>query len=292
MKRNELLERVVEDKTPYRKNLDIPEEIGFGYEVEMGVTEEDFSNICKNFKYSGWSRTTDPSIETLFGLELISPVYHNSKNTYNELKLISEYLKKYNKDFSWASFQLNIDNIFRDEESMYKFLCFFSAYEDILYHFSQGNDKYIRHNAFRFSNSIGRIIYKAKSYDEAFDKLKNRKDLSLNLKKHNNGIPKIIEFRQPNGTDDSWLWQNYTNTFIKLMLCVNKGKYDEDKVKDYLKRFKRANVGIPNNHILNIDKTIEFCNTIFKSDKEKLYFMKQYLSGLSDNRILSLRNKK
>ena len=290
MLKNELLEAVVYDKTPYRKKLDIPDDIGVGYEIEMGVTEDNFSQICKNFSFPGWSRTTDPSIETLFGLELISPIYRNSKTTYKELKEISEYLKKYEKDFSWASFQVNVDNIFSNYEDMYKFLCFFAAYEDVLYHFCQGKDTHLRHNAFKFSNTIGQIMYNANNYEEAFEKLKNRKDLSISLKKNNYiKIPKVIEYRQPNGTDDSWLWQNYSNTFISMMMAIKQSNIDYDKVRQYLKRFKRANAGIPYDHQLNVGKATEFIDTIFKNDKDKLYFMKQYLSGLSDKQILQLR---
>ena len=292
MVKNDILEAIVTDDTPYRKNLEIPDSIGFGYEVEMGVTEENFDSICKNFSFPGWSRTTDPSIETLFGLELISPVYRNSKNTYKELKAISEYLSKYEKDFSWASFQLNIDNIFSNKEDMYNFLCFFAAYEDVLYHFCQGKDTHIRHNAFRFSNTIGKVMYKSKNYDEAFEKLHNRKDISLNLKKNYMSIPKIIEFRQPNGTDDCWLWQNYTNVFINSMLAIKNNKnIDYDKVRNYLKRFKKSTEGIPYDHILKVSKAFEFCDIIFQNDKDKLYFMKQYLNGLSDKKILQLKDE-
>ena len=283
MTKKEILESVVSQKFPYRKTINIPKNIGFGYEIEMGLGLIDHAKIYNDFSKSKYEVAPESNMYNkthILGTEIVTPVFYNNEKSWKELKKLSDKLKTYKANFDYYSFQVNVDDNNGIYQNPLKFIKFFTAYEDIIYTISKGYDKDLRkgidiyaHSCLHGLNNID--LNDPKSIYMLNLQFYRNKFYALSLKN------KIIEFRTPNSTFDAWLWQNYANIFTNLLLSIQDDKIDYDKIDKYLKNPIDRNV-------LNIDKAIELSNIIFSSDTDKLYLLKQYLYGISNNQILSL----
>lgn len=296
MQKKEILENIVSQEFPYRKMLNIPSSISFGYEVEMGINFDEIGDFFRKLETPfGWKHTRDDSFENTYGFEFMSKLYANfvyegRAAAFSEIKKASDYFSKLKADFSEAAFQVNVDSPLKSDEQKFNFLKFFAAYEDTLYQFSRGYDKKIRDCYILYAHTVGRKAISSEDIRIIIQDLSGKHfgeiclyALRFKMIEGKN----VIEFRQPNGTVDAWLWQNYTNTFLNTLLAFNDGNIDFDKINNYLERFKNPDVEIVPTE-LNIDKALEFANTIFKEDIDKLYFMKQYLHQLPKEKILEL----
>ena len=94
----------------------------------------------------------------------------------------------------------------------------------------------------------------------------------------------LIEFRTPNGTDDVWLWQNYINTFYNIIRTFEVGSIDYEKI-DYLYYRLFGTISYDTYEDMHLDKAIEFANIIFNNDRDKLYFIKQYIGKQKDKAL-------
>lgn len=288
MNKKEILECVLHLDTPYRTKINIPSKIGFGLEIESGLSFDSKLEISKKFYDTKWKISSESSICNSEGLELSSPVLYNKSLIWKKLKEVSNNLKKYKADFNESSFQVNVDNIL-DSNSLTNFIKMMTAYEDVIYSFSRGKDNYLRDVVSYYADSIGFMVYNnLYDYDNYYNsdivkKLTNNKRYTFSIKKN-----KIIEFRTPNSTFDAWLWQNYVNTFANIMLSSKYKELDEDKIKAYISKFNNPYYVDYNNDNLNIDKAIEFANVIFDDNIDKIYFMKQYLCNEKDEDIKKL----
>ena len=88
-----------------------------------------------------------------------------------------------------------------------------------------------------------------------------------------------IEFRCPNGTLNSVIWQNNVNFFTKLLLYCRSEKFNNDIVFQR----KRINSNEYNSLIyydeIFLDQALELCDMIFDNNLDKLYFLRQYLKS-------------
>lgn len=288
MQEKEIIESVFQTKTPYRKELNIPKDIKFGFEIEAGVDSKTKTDMAKQFHNLDWKVHSECSIRTSDSIELCSPVFDNTKSTWKYLKKISLLLIDRKADFSEASFQVNVDNVLSDKSLMDLFKLI-AAYEDVIYSFSKGNDAYLRSVVCHFASSIGHLVYNSMhKYDEysGINKLYSNKRYMINIKKND-----IIEFRTPNSTYNALLWQNYVNTFINMILTVKYKKLDFDKIDSYIEKFKNPYYVSYSYNNLYLDKALEFSNIVFDNDIDKLYFMKQYICSLPKREVKKYINK-
>lgn len=263
----------------YRKLLTIPNNIGFGLEIE---TENlDFDQMNKRIiKMLGeeWLIKQDLSLKD-YSLEIVSPVLYNKKETWEKLKKLSNTLKTFKAEFISSSFQVNFDIESFTLEELIKFLKLYTAYEDVVLRFSRGYDKTLRESSKIYSHPIAEETYRNITNYTSTKVLEalegKRKSISFKLQR-----PKyktqLIEFRSPNGTDEVRLWQNYITLFYYLLYYSKRKDYDEAKIENYFeKAFVRRNIESIVEYE-KIDKAHELANLIFTNEEDKDFFVKQY----------------
>lgn len=287
MEKKELLEIALNAKLPYREILDIPITKKFGLEIEMEANEDDYLYIYNyNLKNRNWHNHKECSISKN-GHELVSPPLINNHDTWELLKKIGIRMRCSDITFEDASFQINIDASLTEKDMLY-FLKLYAVYESIIYRISKGKSKYLRELAKIYAISIRRLSlnYNIKTIKALIE----TKNYGVCLKRYINSkvnkdiFPNVIEFRTPNGTNDYWLWQNYINIFYHMIKVVEEQQIDYEKI-DYLfallnqlQVYRWYDI-LKDYEKLDIDKALDFANTIFTEDVDKIYFLKHYIGN-------------
>ena len=282
MKKKDLIGYASELENLKRKEILLPKSFDnkfCGFEIEASVTENTKNKMQDEYKEI---LISERSISKGIGVEISTHPFLINEKSISNLKELSNSLKKYKAIFDVASFQINLDTIYKNDSELKNFLLFLAAYDDILFYFYMGNDSDLRKSFFKYSNTIG---YFAKEYidkymtKEEFISSIRSKNLELALKNNN----KILEFRGPNSTFEFDLWINYLITFSYMMDYVKNNELNINTITKYLDKFDLFKISSVN---YNLDKATEFVNMIFKNDEDKIYFFKQYLEKEKVKRII------
>lgn len=287
-----LIEKAITTTLPSRKTLSIPSSINFGLEIE----NNDFNsyNECSNaeriiknidsrlYVHDDESlRYIDDNGKIKLGLEVSTPILQNKKEDLILLKKLSKTLKYINPKYNISSFQVNLDDNLNFEERL-ELLKVYAYYEKVIMRFCRGNDKTLRECSGIYSYYIYyellRELQNEKSIEEKLETFTERKMYGINLKDRRR---RIIEFRSPNGCNDLELWLNYINTFYYLVDAVSKKKYDKELIDfNFCKEHKTFDDEYLYNYkcfSIHEKLAIDFVNTIFTNELDKLYFLKQYI---------------
>ncbi|MBO5475067.1 MAG: amidoligase family protein [Bacilli bacterium] len=268
-----------------RKNIDKRIYIPFGLEIEMeGIEYEKGFRALSHKITDDWKVTTDRSL-IAGGIELVSPVLDNTKESITRLKKISSTLDFFGATFERASFQLNFDAYNLSNNDIIYLLKIFSIYENVIYRFSTGINESMR-SSISYALPISSVFSSSyKDYSdtkESYDSLINNKSFALSLKtlsRNNNDPIKVIEFRTPNGTSNFYLWMNYIVFFSSLLTTIINKKYDAEYI-DYI--FLGMNFFQSMEEMLKVDekRAKELADLIFNCEEEKDIFYSQYFDKI------------
>ena len=287
-----LIEKAIMTKLPSRTSISIPSSANFGLEIENNDFNnqdewDDAERIIKNID-SRLCVHDDRSLSYIddngkvkLGLEVSTPILQNKKADIKLLKKLSKTLKYINPKYNISSFQVNLDDNLNFEERL-ELLKMYAYYEKVIMRFCRGNDKELRQctgiYAYYIYYELLSELQSEKSIEEKIQTFTERKMFGINLK---NKQKRIIEFRAPNGCNDLELWLNYINTFYYLVDAVSKKKYDKELI-DF--NFSKEHKTFDDEYLYNYrcfsiheKLAIDFVNTIFDNELDKLYFLKQYI---------------
>lgn len=257
--------------------LTIPRWVNFGLELELDKVDYDkVYSLVRQSCVGDWIVKRDRSLTEGMNAELVSPVLQNTKKTWIMLREMADLLKKLDADYSKCSFQVNFDgSMLPSMNDRVRFLKLWAFYEDILYRFSKGEDDEYRDSMDRFASPVI-LTLKGISYfsDQGIvDMFSDNKRYGVVFKSHDKDL---IEFRTPNMTDNSWLWENYVTTFYYFLKFASSGKYDEVDLDRYIDRFFKSYV-LENYEIERKEKALEFTKKVFPYKRDRDNFMRQYL---------------
>lgn len=180
-----------------------------------------------------------------------------------------------------------------------QFLKLYTLYESVIFRFVYGDKINWRAKKLRFARPMADFIYyNLRDFDSAATLFDIRSILTptsldrcfainfcnVNVNNPNdNTIKNTIEFRSPNATTNSIVWQNNVNAFTKMLLAARNGKLDEDcldyKLADEFVPFENAGYMY---NMVNLRKVLEFVDLVFDNNLDKVYFLRQYLKDLRD----------
>ena len=283
---------------PYRKTLNLPKNVTFGFEIEFKMNG--FNDLYKsNFKNEnnaaltylkekGYDYTYKVVSEINNHIELVSPVLTDKRKTWKELNDILSFIKNnrgYYSGLCGAHIHVGKNILNPNSDSWLNFFRIWYVFENHITVFTNGENYKLRKNGKFKARSVNAICeeiireYEKNKYIN-FSLLTNDKRNSINFPykdlyctseeilksvKHikENDKCKTIEFRKPNGTLNNIIWQNNTNFFTKLMLACKDKKIDTEKLK-YL--------------CDNKNKATEYdlCDLIFNNEFDKKCFLRQY----------------
>lgn len=283
----------------YREQLDLPNNLTFGVELEYEkVSRKTISNYVKKNLYD-WNSKSDGSLES--GGEVISPVMTDQKKYWQELKEICDFLSKKKADTmhnAGGHIHLGVCILGDDVEAWRQFLKLYMIYESVIFRFIYGDKIGGRKKLYKYAPPISDKLY---NYLSLINQAKNIMEIRYSLPTDDRYYalnfcnvdfydPKTsthkntLEFRSPNASTNAVIWQNNINTFAK-MLIASKTKVMDEEFLDYKLKNEyftySGNEQLYNNICLK--NALEFSDLVFDNNLDKIYFLRQYLKDFQDN---------
>lgn len=302
MNNQELINYLLNYDLEYRDKVTFSEEITFGTEMEV-VTRNLFKPVrfCDymvDFRMRNRKNPSDYVIaienydDAVTGGELISPILTNTEGNWEYLQhAIADFIQ-YTGDAQityHTSGHVHLGHDLLKEGDLVKLVKLYAAYEPIIFRFAAGEFLNVRAGATSYARPIAQLVQNSSfvSDEEVIETLcyidgwpKNFpfKYNGLNLSNLISGND-TLEFRVPNGTLKPVIWQNNVNFFAHLIMALD--NFDEELIDYYIK-----NLSLPRgdraiikqyNQIWDFEKALELANTVFEDEKDKLYFLRQYI---------------
>ncbi|MGN1371060.1 MAG: hypothetical protein ACI4XM_02110 [Candidatus Coprovivens sp.] len=261
----------------YRDILTIPTKTNIGLELELEnvdirIVHQDVITALGH----NWITKVDDSLLKGKSAEIVTPVFQNRKQTWILLKKLGEILERLKPTYDNCSFQVNFDGkLLPKLEDRVRFIKLYAMYEDIIYRFSQGEDNKYRDSLEIYASPIILALKGCQGYskDTIVDYFSNNKRYGLVFKTNGKDL---IEFRTPNATSNSILWQNYITTFYYLIKFATSNKYPKKEIDEYIDKFMSIYL-LERYSVPRLEKALKLSNMIFPHKQDQLYFMHQYI---------------
>ena len=290
---------------PYRDSLNLPDYATFGCEIEFNIKgydekyvkklfNEGYSSPAKEFMISiGTPKMYKISYEPNHIIEVISPVWKDNNETWDNLKYILEFLTKnktYNAGYCGSHVHAGKQLISNGKDGWNIFLRLWSLYEDQIITFTNGEYYHPRKSFYKESEPVREYIikylnsnknslpselkYKGRALllPEKYLKKLNKKFDYTKENKNN-----TIEFRTPNYTMNSIIWQNNINFFTKMMMACNDDNFDTELLEFYERPTTLDEY--MNNEKKMVFELIDF---VFDNDFDKYCFLRQYYKDFNE----------
>ena len=286
-----------------REILNIDKDITFGIEIECEHTDRDLitQKINESLPDAYWSVKSDGSLDK--GAEIISPVLTDTKENWINMKKVCSIIEPLAEinDNSGGHVHIGTPILGNDIRSYINFLKLWSTYENVLFKFTYGNFGTHRPRIVKHAAPISNLFWKcSQKYKNAeipdiLREINIERYHAVNFKNAYNrekyDIHNTIEFRCPNGTLKSAIWQNNINTFVKLLNYAKSNNFDNDMIEKRHKENENIYEDLAFYNEFYIDQVLELCDTIFDNNLDKIYFLRQYLKSFETNIEYKVLNK-
>lgn len=298
--KKDLIEEIINIKTPYREILNINTFIPFGIEIEVtNIFLEDLKTLINGkmkskdlkFPYEIHKEDTVCSVhyqdrKEYQGGEIVSPIFYNSKKTWKDIRKLCSILKENHIKISeTCSIHTHVGAEILDynENTLRKVIKLFIIYEHVLFRFFLGN--YFSVRDIRFAIPLReKLLQEEIDYIDTMSlyDLKKRltRSVALNICNFDpteSYKKNTIEMRLGNGTLNEQIIQNYIMATICFLESVNKPGRLDFYLEDKLKKLKENSYYYTD---LALEDAFELCDFIFEKEEDKIYFLKQYLHKL------------
>ena len=291
-----------------RDELGIDKNNTFGMELEFenadkSAIQEDL--IHANLDYE-WKLKRDGSLVN--GQEIASPVLRDLKVDWKNLDSVCKIVSNHAIILKKAGGHIHIGaQIFNNnKQGLINFLKLWAVYENIIFRFTYGNFVSGRECVDRYAYPVSRKFLKIVDDLEKDDSSSSMMTILLDAKNPSkyqaanfNNITSFdrrltnntIEFRCPNGTLDSVIWQNNLNLFIKLIEYAKTNDFNNDIINDR----RKVNLDLVSNlndyNKIYLRQALEFADLVFDNNLDKVYFLRQYLKNYQCSNESLLRAK-
>lgn len=275
------------------------ENLTFGIEIEYRDLLQSLVTEYINANYPVWYSKTEDAItktstDPSLGGEISSPILTNTLNTWEDIESICAFLTTNHASSLNTGAHIHIGaNIFENNSRYFlRFLKLWTAYEHIIYRFSYGEYAYARDTLFVYAKPVSseykRLIKSLNlTYQDKFANLKFifnlGKKRGLNLSNMGNPDKDTIEFRTPNGTLNPNIWYNNFNLFKSLIEYAKNPDYNEDLIN-----FRLSQTYDVLDNKIYFEQAMELGDFIFKTEREKLVFLRQYLKDFKEEKEYKL----
>ena len=280
-----------------RDKLDFKDDVTFGMEIEFENASASIIDIRHElremFPNEQWKVVHDISL--ISGFEVDSPVLKDSIKTWNDINIVCKIVKKYGIINRNAAAHVHVGSQILDSnpKTWLNLLKLWSIYENIIYRFSYGDFLTSRPRILEYAKPMSREFWEAYEYLDSekselyiiMQYLTFKRCQAINFQnvakefcdKFANG--NTIEFRCPNGTLESIVWQNNINLFVKLLsICKDISNYEDVINKRHFMISNKYDELRWYDEIY-LDEALEFSDIVFNNNLDKIYFLKQYLKS-------------
>ena len=288
---------LLNDDLELRNNLNLENRITFGLELEYENIQfshnmSPVETIKRKLFNTNWISKYDATLN--LGIEINSPILCDTKETWLFLDDLLKFLKPFVSvgDKSGGHIHIGAQILGDNKDGWLNLLKIWSTYENVIYRFTNGDfltsRKVIANYAMptmrEFENYYN-ILYNSDFYTIINFLKKTRRYQSINfwnVKENNINELKdknTIEFRSPNSSLNTLVWQNNVNLFTKILLYCKSENFDSNTINNrFLKnKFKYDSLFLYDEIFL--DQALELADLIFHNNLDKIYFLKQYLKS-------------
>jgi len=238
--------------------------------------------------------------DSLFeGIEVISPILTDNEQTWKDIKQVCDLMKNNGKISTYCGGHIHVGAHIFDAsiDAFLNFVKLWSVYENIIFRFCYG--EYLSPRPKILDYAEPQLINFFEEYMELKDEdnldikrviefINYGRNQAVNFSNVSNpsGYQKenTIEFRCPNGTLEPVIWQNNINLLVNLLMYSNSLRYDDDII---IERKNRLEFVINNDEEVYLDmyneiyleQALEFADLIFKTNYDKIYFLRQYVKN-------------
>lgn len=278
-----------------RNRLGFEQYITFGLELEFENAMRDRIDIKlkEAFPYGDWRTKSDGSLNN--GAEINSPILRDNKTAWKNLDKVCsivEPLASIDKK-SGGHIHIGTQTLGDNKESWLNFIKIWSVYENIIFRFVYGDFLTGRPSLYKYAEPMTKDFWRhyerskadGASLDIIISRVSRKRYQAVNFENVSIGNynkfrnDNTIEFRCPNGSLNSAIWQNNVNFFVNLLTYSRNTSFNDDLVQQ--------------RHQLNLDKfaklewydeiyleqALELCDMIFTNNFDKIYFLRQYLKS-------------
>lgn len=279
-----------------RNRLGFEQYITFGLELEFENAMRDRIDrqLRDTFPNGDWKTKHDGSLNK--GAEINSPILRDNETTWRNLDKVCsivEPLASIDKN-SGGHIHIGTQTLGNNKESWLNFIKIWSVYENIIYRFVYGDFLTARPSMFEYAEPMTKDFwrdYEELKHDRAsleaiISKISHKRRQAVNFNNVSKGNynkfgnDNTIEFRCPNGSLNSAIWQNNVNFFVKLLIYSRNRFFNDDLVQQRhqlnLDKFAKLNLYDE----IYLEQALELCDMIFANNFDKVYFLRQYLKSL------------
>ena len=295
----DLLSYIDEYYLDLRDELNLNKRTTFGLELEFEDTRiKDVNDVIKSDEeLSTWEVKYDASL--FKGAEINSPVLIDTKENWKALEKVCEVISPLAKIGMRSGGHIHIGSqiIGENATAWLHFIKLWATYENILFRFLDGEHLTARPGIEEFARPVAKeFIYNynvnknyARNTLSILRGLRGTRYQAVNFNKtelydpETYRIDNTVEFRSPNGSLDSVVWQNNVNTIVKLLEYSKSLSYDDDKVEKRLLGIKEDLENLDLYDEIYIGQALELSDMIFDNNLDKIYFLKQYFKSFDIN---------
>ena len=300
----EYLEKIDAPNFPFGIEIEFEKALYSKVEYELyklfptKISLELWKNSKKKPDYGKWALALDASVQEYLGYgkyeggEINSPILHNNKKSWIELKQVCEMLKQIEnlKITGNCGLHIHVDKkSLPTTKEKINLLKMYIVYEDIINKFSYGLKNEPRILLYKFARPFGQDPKIMEIINE-LDKIETDEELTKLFKKDrryglnvinivNNDKP-TLEKRVSNGTTNKRIIQNDVRMTLNLFNYARKENFDEEYINYKLKNYEP--IFLNKSIFDDEEKASDFANRIYKNELSKQYFYKQYYKEYND----------
>ena len=284
----------------YRDSLNLNKDTSFGYEIEFeGCSQISVVNHLNNNNYDGWKCKHDSSLHGPSG-EVVSPILHDKKEDWEQLKRVCEFLEKkgaITNDDTGGHIHVGVQSLGNDIDAWLNLFLIYTSYEHVIFRFFYADKIGPRTGIEKYAKPIGDFLYsvikkmnKDTTKRDLYTLLDNDRYSAMNFRNivfwddfDKEEERNTIEFRGFNGSTNEGVLQNNVLFLGNLLDTAKIGNYDKEFVKYKL---EKERISSDNNFIMynevNIKDALEFADLVFNNNLDKVYFLRQYFKGFQN----------
>lgn len=278
-----------------RNRLGFEQYITFGLELEFENAMRDRidKQLSEAFPNGDWRTKHDGSLHN--GAEINSPILRDNETTWKNLDKVCsivEPLASIDKK-SGGHIHIGTQTLGNNKDSWLNFIKMWSVYENIIYRFVYGDFLTARPSMFKYAEPMTKDFWKdyeqlkseSASLDAIISRISHKRYQAVNFNNVSKGNynklcnDNTIEFRCPNGSLNSAIWQNNVNFFVKLLTYSRDTSFNDDLVQQRHQLNLDKYVGLKWYDEIYLEQALELCDMIFTNNFDKVYFLRQYLKS-------------
>lgn len=291
----ELIVLIDEYYIQLRNQLGFEQYITFGLELEFENAMRDRieRKITETFPNRDWITKRDGSLYN--GAEINSPILRDNETTWRNLDKVCSIVKTSAVigRKSGGHIHVGTQTLGNDRESWLNFIKMWSVYENIIFRFVYGDFLTARPSILRYAKPMSKIFWhdyeKLKadnaSLESIIHEISGERYQAVNFWNVSIGNynrfreANTIEFRCPNGSLNSAIWQNNVNFFVKFLLYSKNPSFNDNLVEQRHQSNLDKFAKLKWYDEIYLEQALELCDMIFTNNFDKVYFLRQYLKS-------------